>query len=347
MVEHLTFNQRADGSTPSGLTKFLLATWICAAASAAHAQPRFSIPIDCEIGEGCLVQNYADRDPGPSARDFACGSMSYDGHTGTDFRIRDLAMMRRGVAVLAAAPGVVAATRDGVDDVSIRENGKSAVKGLECGNGVSLDHGEGWVSQYCHLRKGSVRVKPGERVEAGARLGLVGLSGMTEFPHVHFEIRKDETSIDPYTSQPVSARGSACASMGRHLWTARAAERLIYPGAAFLAGGFTDRPVDFAALEIAPPPAPGPASQALVAFVRVAGVRAGGVEALEITGPDGRVFSTVGPEPLAASKVNWMRFSGRRMTGERLTPGRYLALYRLQRGGETLIERRFSIELRR
>jgi murein DD-endopeptidase MepM/ murein hydrolase activator NlpD len=343
----LTFNQRADGSTPSGLTKFLLAALTLAAAGASHAQPQFSIPIDCEIGKGCLVQNYADRDPGPGIRDFACGSMSYDGHKGTDFRIRDLTVMRRGVAVLAAAPGSVAATRDGVDDVSIREGGQAKVKGLECGNGVLLDHGGGWVTQYCHLRKGSVLVKQGDRVDTGARLGLVGLSGMTEFPHVHFEVRKDDTPIDPYTSQPVTARGSACAPMGRHLWTAQAAERLGYPGAAFLAGGFTDRPVDFAALENAPPPEPGLASPALVAFVRVAGVRAGDLETLEITGPNGQVFSKVGPEPLAATKVNWMRFSGRRMTGERLTPGRYSALYRLQRGGETLIERRFSIELTR
>jgi murein DD-endopeptidase MepM/ murein hydrolase activator NlpD len=314
------------------------------AASIAAANPRFAIPIDCEIGPGCLVQNYADRDPGPGVRDFACGSMSYDGHKGTDFRIRDLTIMRRGVAVLAAAPGVVSATRDGVPDVSIRQGGTSTVEGRECGNGVLIDHGDGWVSQYCHLRQGSVAVKQGDRVDTGARLGLVGLSGMTEFPHVHFEVRKDDTVMDPFTAQPFTERSTSCAPMGRSLWTAAAEARLAHPGAAFLAGGFTDRPVDFAAIDSAPPPAPGAAPEALVAYVRVVGVREGDVETLEVTGPDGGVFSKAGPEPLAATKIHWMRFSGRRLNGARLNPGRYSATYTLTRNGSTLIEQRFSID---
>jgi hypothetical protein len=323
--------------------------WIAAhlaagGAMSAGAQPRFAIPVDCEIGPGCLVQNYADRDPGPGVRDFACQSMSYDGHKGTDFRIRDLTVMRRGIAVLASAPGTVSATRDGVADISIREGGKAAIEGRECGNGVLLDHGGGWVSQYCHLRKGSVAVREGQRVETGAKLGLVGLSGMTEFPHVHFEVRKDDTPVDPFTSQPLAQRTGACAAMGDSLWTAAAAAKLAHPGAAFLAGGFSDRPVDFASIENAPPPAVGVSPDALVAYARVVGVRAGDVETLEVLGPDGGVFSKKGPEPLAATKIHWLVFSGRRLSGARLMPGRYTASYTLKRDGKVLIDRRFSFD---
>jgi len=77
--------------------------------------------------------------------------------------------MARGEPVVASAGGVVAAARDGVDDISMRD--APVPRGRECGNGVRIVHGGGWKTQYCHLRKGSVAVKNGDM------LGLVGLSG--------------------------------------------------------------------------------------------------------------------------------------------------------------------------
>src|SRR5262249_14978919 len=62
-------------------------------------------PIDCEIGRTCFVQNYVDHDPSPGAKDYQCGTLTYDGHNGTDFRLPTLAAQRSGVNVLAAAEG--------------------------------------------------------------------------------------------------------------------------------------------------------------------------------------------------------------------------------------------------
>ena len=104
----------------------------------------------------------------------------------------------------AAADGVVKATRDGMADVSIRETGREAVSGREAGNGVLIDHGGGWETQYSHLLFGSVSVEPGDRVVAGTPLGMIGLSGQTEFPHLHFTLRRRGMAIDPYTG---SSRG--------------------------------------------------------------------------------------------------------------------------------------------
>ena len=73
--------------------------------------------------------------------------------------------MRAGVRVVAAAGGVVKATRDGMTDVSVRDTGPEAVAGREAGNGVLIEHGGGWQTQYSHLRSGSVSVEPGERVD--------------------------------------------------------------------------------------------------------------------------------------------------------------------------------------
>ena len=65
------------------------------------------VPVDCRVGESCFIQQYADHDPGPGAKDYRCGSLTYDGHDGTDFRLPTTAAQRAGVKVLAAADGMV------------------------------------------------------------------------------------------------------------------------------------------------------------------------------------------------------------------------------------------------
>src|SRR5574340_591175 len=92
-----------------------------AAAEGEGAAPPFRMPLNCEYGKTCFIQNYVDHDPGPGRADYRCGRLSYDGHHGTDFRLRDEVDMERGVYVVAAAPGVVKAIRDGMADISVRE----------------------------------------------------------------------------------------------------------------------------------------------------------------------------------------------------------------------------------
>ena len=75
----------------------LLAISATGAGAQSIPNPRFSLPIDCEIGVSCFIQNYVDRDPTPGRADYRCGHLSYDKHKGTDIRIRDLVAMRGGV----------------------------------------------------------------------------------------------------------------------------------------------------------------------------------------------------------------------------------------------------------
>ncbi len=171
------------------------------------------LPVDCP-DEGCLVQNFVDHDPTRGHMDYACGAIAYDGHDGTDFRVPTRADMT-GAPVRAAAPGSVRAVRDGVADVPLGAPGAPDVAGRECGNGVVIDHADGYSTQYCHLARGSVRVRPGVRVEAGAVLGTIGLSGKTEFPHVHFVVRRAGRIVDPFRPawmpgrvRPASSRAS-------------------------------------------------------------------------------------------------------------------------------------------
>ncbi|MCH9052676.1 MAG: hypothetical protein IIA72_16640, partial [Proteobacteria bacterium] len=81
--------------------------------------PKLSLPLDCRPGISCWIAAHVDLDPGRGFADYACGHLGYNGHKGTDIAIRDLGAMEEGVAVLAAAPGIVKNWRDGMADIGV------------------------------------------------------------------------------------------------------------------------------------------------------------------------------------------------------------------------------------
>ena len=319
------------------LILFLAACLWPSVAAGEAAPPLFEVPVACAIGSACVVQNYIDHEPGPGARDQTCGPLTYDGHRGVDFRLPSARAMAAGVAVLAAAAGTVLRVRDGEPDISFRDRGETAVHGREAGNGVVIDHGGGWHSQYSHLRQGSIAVAPGQRVEAGARLGLIGLSGKTEFPHLHFSIRHHGRILDPYTGL---APEGGCGRPGTPLWSAAALKVLAYRAGGLLDHGFATGPLDFeAALGPELPRPPDPRAPGLVYWVAAWGLRAGDREELRVTGPEG---TTIGAwsGTLEADKAQSLRYTGRRRRGETWPPGTYRGTYRVTRevdGRQTLV----------
>jgi hypothetical protein len=182
-----------------------------------------TLPVACAIGSECVIAQYFDADPSPEARDYTCGFMTYEGHTGVDFAVADYAAADAGVAVVAAAPGEVVAVRDGEADRRGAVN-PEAVHSRECGNGVVIRHTQGLVTNYCHMRRGSILVQPDDRVERGTPLGLVGQSGLSEFPHLHFEARFDGEPIDPFSGRPADGCGNA----GVARWLPETASALPY-----------------------------------------------------------------------------------------------------------------------
>lgn len=176
-----------------------------------------SMPLACDPGVDCWPLKYVDLDPTAGRRDYQCGAMTVDGHKGVDFAISDPRRLNRDeVPVLAAATGKVVGIRDEMPDVNIRIAGKESLKGRDCGNGIRIDHGGGWASQYCHLKRGSVAVKAGDTVVSGDRLGLVGLSGSTEFLHLHVQFEKDGKVVDPFVG--IGADDGACGLGKAPLW---------------------------------------------------------------------------------------------------------------------------------
>lgn len=63
------------------------------------------------------------------------------------------------------------------------------------GNVVAVDHGHGIVTLYAHNEKNLVKV--GDEVRKGSPIALVGSTGRSTGPHLHFEVRKDGIKIDP------------------------------------------------------------------------------------------------------------------------------------------------------
>ena len=67
----------------------------------------------------------------------------------------------------------------------------------ELGNYLILDLGGGNYCLYAHLQPGSLRVKAGDRVKRGQTLALLGNSGNSTEPHLHFQVMNGTSLLDP------------------------------------------------------------------------------------------------------------------------------------------------------
>lgn len=312
-----------------------LAAIFCASASLGWAEAiSLALPIDCVPGESCYIQQYVDHDPGPGAQDFTCAALSYDGHKGTDFGLPTLEDMARGVAVRATAPGVVRGLRDGVED---RIHDGRDLDGKDCGNGVVIRHNGGWETQYCHLKRGSVAVTRGQPVDTGAPLGEVGLSGRTQFPHLHLSVRRDGAVVDPFAPEGPDACGSE-----QSLW----ADALSYSPGGLLDLGLSARVPAYDAVKsgAANDAALSADAPALVGYGYGFGARKGDVMEIVIDGPDGRVIRH--RALLKKTQALYFRAAGRKRPDGGWPAGAYLLRVELRRKGDIVDSREARITLR-
>ena len=304
----------------------MLATAL-ALGSGAGAEPFLSLPIDCRLGEDCHIQQFVDRDPGPGATDFRCGPLSYDGHRGTDFALPTRADLTPGVAVLAAAPGRVLATRDGMADILQAGPDAPDVTGRECGNGVVIDHGDGWQTHYCHLARGSITVDDGDVVITGQQIGMVGLSGKTQFPHLHLTVRQDGQVVDPFApSDAVGCQPDPAES----LWISPPE----YQPGALIDAGFAASVPEYDAIKAGLPDIELAPGTPLVLWGYLFGGQAGDVLRITADGPNGPAFSH--DVTLERTQAQLFRAFGLRAPAGGWPSGAYHGSLTLIRNGEVI-----------
>jgi len=101
-----------------------------------------------------------------------------------------------GAELLAVAPGMVVEVMDGLPDVAAGKAPDNLTIPQIAGNRVIIDIGQGRFAEYDHLAPHSVTVKVGAYVQQGQKIGLLGNSGNTTAPHLHFQLMDRPSPLD-------------------------------------------------------------------------------------------------------------------------------------------------------
>jgi hypothetical protein len=132
-----------------------------------------------------------------------------------------------GREIYAVADGTVADAGDGLPDIETIYAAPTPTMETVAGNYVILDIGNKKYACYAHMVNGSVRVKKGDVVKEGQVLGLMGNSGNSDLPHLHFQVVTDTPSFlgaegYPHVYRSFEITGEVNATEG--------AERMSTPG---------------------------------------------------------------------------------------------------------------------
>ncbi len=152
---------------------------------------------DCDY---YFIGAYVDQNTATGViQDYDCGTNTYDGHHGTDIAAWPYGFYKMDnsqVEVIAAASGTIIQKADGNFDRNCSSNSLTA-------NSIMIQHADGSYALYWHMKSNSLTAKSvGQSVVAGEFLGIVGSSGSSSGPHLHFEVWAGSTNStynDPFS----------------------------------------------------------------------------------------------------------------------------------------------------
>lgn len=136
-----------------------------------------------------------------------------DGKTWTGDQLKNESYRAYGAEALAVADATVVAIKDGIPENIPGATSRAVPITLETvgGNYVILDLGQGQYAFYAHLQPGSLRVKTGDKVKRGQVVGLVGNSGNSTEPHLHFHTSNRNSPLSseglPYVFDSFEVQG--------------------------------------------------------------------------------------------------------------------------------------------
>lgn len=304
----------------------------------------FSIgfPVNCKLNEDCFFFMYPDRleknGDYEDAYDYRCGTMSYDKHSGTDIIVKHVPQLEKGIEVLAAADGIVYETRDSVPDRRIR-TGEPIPTSLEAGNRIYINHADEWHTDYVHLMRNSIRVKKGDKVKKGQVIALMGLSGRSQLPHLHFSLYYKDKVVDPFVGL-TSMYG--CNTKEEPIWETH----YPYKRTGIIRTGFADKAVTLDELwdgmyqEKTMPQN----ISALVAWSHFYGLIKGDIIQTKIFDPNASLFSDLS-YTMEENMRLYSRSAGKTTEFKILTPGIWRSETSVKRGEEYVAKESNSFEL--
>jgi hypothetical protein len=177
-------------------------------------------------------------------------------------------------------------------------------------------------------------------LKAGEVLGAIGFSGQTAFPHLHLTVRKGDTVLDPFTSQPTGTNACNIAAP-KSLW----AQPVAYNPTALLGAGFTTKTPNMEGVQ------KGKFNESilnknaefLIAWVNIMGTQPADVLRVRILSPDGSVFLAK-EETFAAHKAVQFAFVGRKRQGGIWPSGTYTGTLELIRAGKQVFSHQLEIK---
>ena len=246
--------------------------------------------------------------------------------------------MIKGFEVLAANEGRVLSIQNSIPDQILNEQVKKSLKGNLCGNTVVLDHGNGWRTQYCHLMKDSVIVEPGEYVESGQPLGLLGLSGFTTYPHLEFILQKDDQFIDPFHSLKDKSK---CGKQTRSLW--KYSQEIPYSDSIVISSNFSETLPKLIEVMLGnhSPPFLTRDIKRLVFWVQILGAKKGDIHSIFITNQEGKIISQSLKNILVTNEAVGIFSIVHNIGSGKFKPGLYKGNFVVERdsnGAKTIIE---------
>jgi len=145
-------------------------------------------PVDAPVGSGYRTAERPD-------------------HQGVDLSTR------RGVPVRAAAAGTVIHMECDKAEIGYNCDRDGSPSTPGCGWYLDIRHSGNWVTRYCHLLRKPL-VGTGDKVTAGQQIGLLGTSGHSSGPHLHFEVHKNGGRTKATAINPVKFMADRGAPLG-------------------------------------------------------------------------------------------------------------------------------------
>lgn len=137
-----------------------------------------------------------------------------DGKTWAGDQLKNESYRAYGAELLAVADSVVVDIKDGIPENIPGINSRAVPITLETvgGNYVTLDLGKSRYAFYAHVKLGTIRVKVGDKVKRGQVIGLLGNSGNSTEPHLHFHVSDNVSPLGseglPYVFDSFELQGN-------------------------------------------------------------------------------------------------------------------------------------------